>query len=174
MLLTEEQYLVKWLSQYGAMTKRQLVRMLHTKSEPAAERIIGNLLRRHIAVRVGGGLFISLSPTYVPEQKMSQAVWVLTQFIQSIDPLDHYPTTHPSQIFFLKENIGYEIIVLEDGEQHLCRLLQPTEDTKYIIVLPDISMADSLPLPDAPCLFATVQHNGHDDAAVTFYTQEEI
>ena len=69
MLLTEEQYLVKWLSQYGAMTKRQLVRMLHTKSEPAAERIIGNLLRRHIAVRVGGGLFISLLPPMCRNRK---------------------------------------------------------------------------------------------------------
>ena len=29
MLLQDEQYVVKWLSQYGALPKTQIIRMLH-------------------------------------------------------------------------------------------------------------------------------------------------
>ena len=50
------------------------------------------------------------------------------------------------KIFFLKEDIGYEIVVLYDGEQHLARLLQPQEDLRYIFVLPHIRMAQELVL----------------------------
>lgn len=73
---------------------------------------------------------------------MILAVWVLLKFIDSVDPMAHYPATYPSQIFFLKDNVGYEIVVLYEGEQHLSRLLVPQdEDTKYIFVLPNIRMA---------------------------------
>ena len=84
----------------------------------------------------------------------------------------HYPDTYPSQIFFLKEDMGYEIVVLYDGEQHLARLLQPQEDLRYIFVLPRISMAQELVLPNVPCLFATVDYNGQEVPAVKFYTEE--
>ena len=50
------------------------------------------------------------------------------------------------------------------------KLLQPEEDMKYIIVLPDISMAHTLKLPKAPCLFATVDFTGKDEPTVRFYS----
>ena len=78
-----------------------------------------------------------------------------------------------SQIFFLKEDIGYEIVVLYDGEQHLARLLQPQEDLRYIFVLPHIRMAQELVLPSVPCLFATVDYNGQEVPDVRFYTESE-
>ena len=85
----------------------------------------------------------------------------------------HYPATYPSQIFFLKEDIGYEIVVLYDGEQHLTRLLQPQEDLRYILVLPHINMAQELVLPSAPHLFATVDYNGQETPDVRFFTESE-
>lgn len=54
------------------------------------------------------------------------------------------------------------------------RLLQPSEDLKYIIVLPVISMVEQLKLPKAPCIFATVDYRGNDEPEVTFYSQEDI
>ncbi len=82
----------------------------------------------------------------------------------------HYPATYPSQIAFLNGDISYEIIVLYEGEGSLLKLLQPEEDMKYIIVLPDISMAHTLKLPKAPCLFATVDFTGKDEPTVRFYS----
>ena len=61
-------------------------------------------------------------------------------------------------------------MVLYESEGHLLKLLQPEEDLKYIIVLPHSSMAASLRLPKAPCLFATVDYNGQEEPTVTFYT----
>ena len=43
-------------------------------------------------------------------------IWL---WIDYVDPMAHYPAVYPSQILFLKENTGYEIVVLYDGEQHL-------------------------------------------------------
>jgi hypothetical protein len=74
----------------------------------------------------------------------------------------------------LKNNIGYEIVVLYEGEQHLTRLLQPEEDLKYILILPHISMAKELKLPKAPCLFATIDYAGQDEPQVTFYQTDKI
>jgi len=86
----------------------------------------------------------------------------------------HYPASYPSQLFFLKENTGYEIVVIYEGEGSNLRLLQPEEDLKYIIVVPHITMVQSLRLPKADCLFATVDFNGEDEPEITFYTEEKI
>ncbi len=173
MLLRDEQYVVKWLSQYGALPKTQIVKML--KKEPrAAEKILRNLKRQMQIGDVSGGYYIGLDSMCQPDQRTILAVWVLLKFIDYVDPMAHYPAVYPSQIFFLKENIGYEIVVLYDGEESLLKLLQPDEDLKYIIILPHISMAARLKLPKVPCLFATVDFQGQDEPEITFYSEEAI
>ncbi len=173
MLLQEEQYIVKWLSQYGALTKTQIINMLR-KSPNVSERIIRGLKKQMLISDVGGGYYLGMDPMCHPEQRTILAVWVLLKFIDKVDPMAHYPAVYPSQLFFLKENIGYEIVVLYEDEGHLLKLLQPDDDLKYIIVLPHISMAEQLKLPNAPCLFATVDFCGKDEPDVTFYSKEAI
>ena len=169
MLLQDEQHVLSWLSQYGALTRTQVIRLLKDKPQRTAEKIIRNLKQQLFITDVRGGYYIGTDPLGQPDQRTILAVWVLLTFINGIDPMAHYPASYPAQIFFLKGDIGYEIVVLYDGEQHLVRLLQPEEDLKYIIVLPHISMARELRLPKASCLFATVDYAGHDEPAVTFY-----
>lgn len=123
---------------------------------------------------VGGGYYIGLDSLCKPEQRLILAVWVLLRFIDQVDPLAHYPAVYPSQLFFLKENTGYEIVVLYEGEEHLLRLLRPEEELKYIIVLPNIAVIPKLRLPKAPCLFATVEFHGGDAPEVIFYSEEAL
>lgn len=170
MLLQDEQYVVRWLSQYGALPKSQLMRMLR-KPPQTAEKILRNLKKQMRAADVAGGYYMGLDPMCQPDQRTILAVWVLLKFIDCVDPMAHYPAAYPSQIFFLKENVGYEIVVLYEGERQLLKLLQPQEELKYIIVLPHIAMAESLRRPDAPCLFATVDFQGEEEPEVTFYSQ---
>ena len=179
MLLQDEQYVVRWLTQYGTLTKTQIIRLLYDKQPNVAEKIINNLKRQLMIQPISGGYYLGLDPMVKPDQRMVSAIWVLLRFIDQVEPMAHYPASYPSQIFFLKQNIGYEIVVLYDGEQHLTRLLQPEDDLKYIIVLPHIMMARELRLPGAPCLFATLDYAAGDEAGdgqpgVTFYTGGDL
>lgn len=171
MLLQEELLILQWLSQYGVLTRKQLIRMLQ-KPEATAERLIKSLKKQMRVAEISGGYYIGLDPMCRPDQRSILAVWVLLKFIDQVEPMAHYPASYPSQLFFLKDNIGYEIVVLYDGEGSNLRLLQPDEELKYIIVVPHISMAQGLRLPKAQCLFATVDYNGEDEPEITFYTEE--
>ena len=172
MLLQDEQHVVKWLSQYGALTKTQVMKLLQ-RPKSAAEKIINNLYKELMVSSVGGGYYLGLDRMSRPDQRTIIAVWVLLKFIDYVDPMAHYPAVYPAQLFFLKENTGYEIIVLYEGEGAKLKLLQPEEDLKYIIVLPHISMAKNLKLPKAPCLFATVDYKGADEPEVNFYEETD-
>ena len=173
MLLQEEQYIIHWLTEYGPLPKAQIVRMLKDKPPKTAEKIIRALKNEVMLHEISGGYYLGVDPMCQPDQRMILAVWVLLQFIDRVDPMAHHPATYPSQIFFLKEDVGYEIVVLYDGEQHLTRLLQPQEDLRYILVLPHINMAQELVLPSAPHLFATVDYNGQETPDVRFFMESE-
>jgi len=173
MLLQDEQYVVKWLSQYGALARSQVIKLLKDKSPATAEKIIKSLQRQYQIAENSGGYYLGLDGMCKPDQRIILAVWVLLKFIDNVDPMAHYPAAYPSQLFFLKDDVGYEVVVLYDGEQHLVKLLQPQEDLKYIFVLPHISMAAALSLPPAPCLLATVDYNGKDEPEVSFYSEGE-
>ena len=148
------------------------MRLLNKPNDKTSEKIIHNLKRDLRISDVGGGYYIGLDSMCKPEQRLILAVWVLIKFVNQIEPMAHYPASYPSQLFFLKENIGYEIVVLYEGEEHLIRLLHPEDTLKYIIVLPHISMATKLLLPNVPCLFATVDFHGSDEPEVVFYSEE--
>lgn len=140
------------------------------KPPKTAEKILRNLKKQMQISDVGGGYYVALDSMCQPDQRTILAVWVLLKFIDFVDPMAHYPAVYPAQLFFLKENIGYEIVVLYDGEASLLKLLQPDDDLKYIIILPHMSMVAQLKLPKAPCLFATVDFQGQDEPEVTFYS----
>lgn len=175
MLLEDERNVIKWLSQYGALPKAQVIRLLRDKSPETAAKILRNLKREHQITDIAGGYYLAVDEMCKPDQRTILAVWVLLKFIDYVDPMAHYPAVYPSQLFFLKENIGYEIVVLYDGEQHLAKLLQPQDDEmKYIFVLPNIAMASKMVLPKAPCLFAAVNFAGEEEPDITFYSEEAI
>ena len=169
-LLQDEHNVFMWLSQYGTLTRTQVMRLLRDKPPKTAGKIIRNLKRQLLITESSDSFFISADPPSKPDPRMISAVWVLLRFIDGDKPVEHYPADYPAQIFFLKNNIGYEIVVIYDGEQHLTRLLQPEDGLKYIIVAPNIQVLQECKLPKAPCLLATVEDNGGDDPGVTFYS----
>lgn len=171
MLLQDEQYIIKWLSQYGPLSKIQ-VRGLLQKSEDITRKIIKGLRNQNRVFHISGGYYVGLDPISKPDPRLSIAIWVLLKFVDKVDPMNHHPATYPSQIFFLKEDVGYEIIVIYDGEEDRMRLLQTEEDKKFIIVVSNPSRISKLRLPDAPCLFATVDFEGEEIPEVHFFTEE--
>ena len=59
MLLDDERYLLKWLSQYGTMTRAQAIKMLR-KPEPTATKIIRNLVREQRIAELNKGEVLAL------------------------------------------------------------------------------------------------------------------
>lgn len=171
MLLQDEQYIVHWLTQYGPLPQTQIVSLLRHKPPEVAAKIIRGLKRQQMIFDIAGGYYLGVDPMGQPDQRIIHAVWVLLQFADKVEPMAHYPATYPSQLFFLKEGMGYEIVVLYEGEQHLARLLQPQEELKYIFVLPHSGMAQELILPNAPFLFSSVDYEGRDIPTVRFYAE---
>lgn len=173
MMPEEEKMILHWINQYEVITTEQAIRLLHHKSRGIAIKIIRGLQKQHYISYINEGACIGAYPCSVPDPKTIEALWVLIQFEDKIKQYDHRPASYPSQIFFLKEEVGYEIIVLHEGDQHLARLLEPTENLKYIFVVPNAEMISQIPLPDAPCIFAVVKEKFRDAADVTFYSKEE-
>ena len=172
-LLEDEKHILYMLAQYGPLLIPQLHKFLHNKTNHQQARIVKNLRRYHYAYAIGDGRYLGADPVGKPDPKNVDAVWVLLQFIDNIEPTGHFAANIPAQIFFMKDGIGYEIIVLYDDEDYLLRLVQPKKDTKYIIVIPDMKMAESIDLPDAPCLFATIEKGPEKEPIITFYSPED-
>ncbi len=166
-LLNEEQLVIKYLSQYGPLPYRQAL-LLTGKPLPTAKKIIRNL-RDWAYLYDLENRYLSVDPTAMVDQKMVRAVWILLQYRQDVEPLNHHPAAYPAKLFFLKGQTGYAVVVLERGEEHLLRLIEPEEDTKYIIVVEDAGMLQVLRPPNAPCLFAVVADNGDEEPHITFY-----
>ena len=70
MLLQDEQYVIKWLSQYGALRHEQVLRLLN-KPVSTAEKIIRNLKRWLYVTDIEGG-YLGIDPTVRPTQRPSR------------------------------------------------------------------------------------------------------
>ena len=169
-LLDEERLVVTWLSEYGPLPKGLIRQLLYYKSSDTVGRILMGLKRRRYITQLKNSQYYAIDRFCEPKRRMITAIWVLLQFIEQIEPSAHRQATQPAQIFFLKEKTAYEIVVLYEEEDHLVRLLQPQEGTKYIIVVPNLEFADKLILPDAPCLLAMIEPSDKETPKVTFYS----
>ena len=61
MLLEDERHVIKWLSQYGALTKTQVIRLLRDKSPDTAAKILRNLKREHQITDIAGGYYLAVA-----------------------------------------------------------------------------------------------------------------
>ena len=96
MLLQEEQHIVHWLTQYGVLTRTQVIRLLKDKPPQTAEKIIRGLKRELMIHEIAGGYYLGVDPMCQPDQRIILAVWVLLQFADQLEPMAHYPATYPS------------------------------------------------------------------------------
>lgn len=171
MALREEEYLiVTWLSQYGPMSKTMFRKLLPHKTTDTVGRILAGLVRMRRITMIEDHRFYALDRYCKVEPKMHSAIWVLCQFADSITLGCHTSGDTFSQIRFLKKDAVYEIIVLEQGEEEITRLLKPENNKVYILVVPDMTFAEKLWLPDTQCIFATLEPSAHEAPTVTFYS----
>lgn len=155
-LMEDERLILRWLSQYGPLRWPQIRGLLYYRPQRSVSRLVQNMKHARRIAAIEDGEYLAVDQYCEPMQRMITAVWVLLQFIEQIAPEAHWQADAPAQISFLKDKTAYEIVVLYEDEDHLIRLLQPQEDTKYILVVPNMEFANKLILPDAPCLSARI------------------
>lgn len=173
MLLPEEQMIMYCLSQYESILMDQAIRIIHNRPNQTAQKIIRGLRKQHRLSFLHEGSYIGAGPASKADPKTEEAIWVLLRYIDQIEPMSHRKADYPSQIYFIRNEIAYEIIVLREGEGRLTAMLHPREDMKYIIVVPDADMIPTVRLPDGPCMFATVEYGDSDIPEINFFVQEE-
>lgn len=133
-LRPDERLVCNWLSQYEALPKEQVIRLLHYKPRGTAEKIIRGLNKEHRLVYLSQGYYVGVDSQCKADWKTVSAMWVLLHFIEKVEPEHHRKGNYPAQIFFLKEGIGYEILVISQGDEYVTKLLQPQGNQKYIII----------------------------------------
>lgn len=169
-LMEEEQLVIRWLTQYGPMSKSMIRKLLHYKTSVTVGRILTGLRRRNYITEIEDGRYFATDKFCKVDSRMQEALWVLFHFVEQVRSSAHHVGEDPVQIVFLKDGFGYEIVVLHDQEEHLVQLLQPQKTTKYIFVIPNLEFADRLELPDVPCLFATIEPSDREIPEITFYS----
>jgi len=171
MALREEEHLiVRWLSQYGPLTKGMIRRLLHYKPSDTVSRILGGLVRNRKITMIEDHKYYAIDRYSKPIARMQKAVWVLNQFVETIDPRSHQIADSPSQIRFCQGKTFYEIIVLNYDEGDLTHLLHPQSNKIFLIVVPDMDFAETLWLPDCQCIFVTLEESDREAPTVSFYS----
>lgn len=173
-LLKEEKLVLHCLSLYGCLRWEQLIKLMKNKPKETADKILIGLKKRQYIIDDESG-YVKLDYKTEPDQKIIAAFWILLQYIDKIDFNAHYPANYPSEIFFLRDNIQYEIIALNPNEENLIKMLflenrnnsTSEEDVmKYIIVVPDTDTIENclknIPesvIENKQVLFTTIEYD---------------
>ena len=133
MLLPEEKMIMYCLSQYESILMDQAIRFLYHKPNQTAQKIIRGLRKQHRLSYLHEGSYIGAGPVSKADPKTEEAIWVLLRYIDQIGHMAHRKADYPSQIYFIRDETAYEILVLREGEERLTAHLHPRDDMKYII-----------------------------------------
>ncbi len=172
-LLEHEKNVLHWLDDFGALPKQLVCRLLWDRTERATRKFLSNLVKSRFVRETPDGKLLSLDRNFEMNERVVTALWVLTRFIEKVDSGAFCPGAAPSQVFFVKEGTGYEIVVLEEGEEQSLQRIRLDQDDKCIVVLPNASMMSTITLPSFPVLFATVEITAEAEPNIKFYSMEE-
>lgn len=168
-LLFEEQLVIKWLSQYGALPIGLIREWLFYKPNTIQDKIFKNLLTRGFIYQPSENIF-TIDPTQtIPNEDIVLAGWVLARF-KDIDPQAHYPARYPAQIHFIDNNYGVDVMVVHPGMEHLLYLLEPQEQLRYILVIQNMDML-SMPISDDIHYLVAYAPSCSD---ISFYTRRDL
>lgn len=180
-LLKEEKIVIDCLSKYYCLKWDQLIKLLYYKEPETANKILIGLKKRQLILHDEDSGYVTLDPRCKPDQKTIDAFWVMLKFIKKINPREHYRAEYPSEIFFLKDNSQYEIVVLNKGEEHLISMLkgynritsaEEEDQIRYIILIQDENQIEEClkRTEGMAVLFASVDYSQDSDIpTVSFY-----
>ena len=108
-LLSDEQLVVQWLSQYGPLPIELVRTWLSYKPQNIQDKILKNLLIHGFIYQVAENILTIDPTTVIPNEDIVRAGWVLSR-LDGIDPHAHYPARFPAQIHFLSHQPLYPVL----------------------------------------------------------------
>ncbi|MEE1502656.1 MAG: DUF5697 family protein [Acutalibacteraceae bacterium] len=174
----DEKNVLTWLKNYGPLKRTQIAKLLNKENPKSVEYILRRLRNARVIENVSGGYYIGLSKHDKADLKTISAMWVFLYFIGDVQPNHHRNGDFPGQIFFLKGEYEYQIVVLDPGLEFQLSLVNcpPDANRKFIIVVNDQKSLEKAKtyLPKKPCIFATLSYeNGADSPTICFIKPEE-
>lgn len=151
-LLKEERLIMHALSKFGCLKKEQLYELI--KKKGSATKSIYEGLKKRQYIEEFDGDYVRLDPRTDASGKTIDAFWLLLNRIEKmgVSHNSYYQADYPSEIFFMRDNMMYEVICINPGEEYQLKTLffeqrynsESEEDmVKYIIILQDDSYIDS-------------------------------
>jgi len=174
----DERNVLNWLRCYGPLKRAQIARLLNKENPKTIEYVLRRLRNMRVIENVNGGYYIGLSKHDKADPKTISAMWVFLYFVDDVDPRHHRGGDFPGQIFFLKGEYEYQIVVVDPGLEFQLSLISCPEDAnrKHIIVVSDEKSLEKAKnnLPKTPCIFAILSYeNGADEPTIRFIKAEE-
>lgn len=170
-LLKEERLIIRALSTFGCLKKEQLYELI--KKKGSATKSIYEGLKKRQYIEEFSNDYVRLDPHTDVDEKTINAFWVLLNRIEKMGVHHnfYYQANYPAEIYFTRENMMYEIVCINPGEEYQIKALfldnrnnsDAEEDKmKYIFVLQDETYMDS-------CL-AAIPESAIENAQVVFTT----
>ena len=163
-----ENIVIRWLDRFGPLPKSLLFSLAGGKNAFTLKKILRQSgYTRSLSIQND---IISTRNNYFSDSKNVDALWVLSEMIESVNPININTAPAPSQVFFLKntkrgDTKCYEIAVFYKGEEATIRTLSIEYDTKYIFVIPSCDDIDlymeqinRIHLPCNQFLFAVLEY----------------
>ena len=164
-----ESIIMRWLDRFGPLPETLLYTMVGEKNQYALNKILkSNQYTRSLSFQND---IVSTRNSYYLDTKTVDALWVLSEMIENVDPVNINSAPAPSQVFFIRtskktnETKCYEIAVFYKGEENKLRTLVVDSYTNYIFVIPSCEAIDTfmtqinrLNIPCSQFRFAVVEH----------------
>lgn len=141
----DDKIIMDCIYEYGALTKEQLRQYMKHLSDDVFDRAIYDLNKKQYIYEHGDYVYTDSRTPLDP--KTIKAFWVFLRFMEKVPTIrfnSHCRGPHISQIFFMKDNSEYQIVVIDNDELPKINILVKNKDLtylKYIIIVPGISIA---------------------------------
>lgn len=173
-LMEHGSVIMRYIKECGTFMKEQAYLMLPQKHYSTVDKVLRGLKAERCIFEKEKGYYVA-NPRGKINYKMLNCLWVLLDMKGdailkegSIDaPFWLKPATQPALLSYVKNTILYDIVPVNRGEEIILKVLEdnykqeqekyPESKHKYIIVVPNESVLETMPELEIPHLFAIVK-----------------
>lgn len=133
------------INEYGALKAEQMREYMKNLDDATYERTIYDLQKKQYLYCTDDMMFADRRTPV--DDKMIMAFWVFLRVFKNSPTIRHNTHCrgpHIAQIFFLKDNVEYQIVVFNENDLCLVNMLLKNRNLnylKYIIVVPKLALA---------------------------------